>query len=232
MGRKHCGKRRNCSLRAISPFPTVFWKGSFPGASKGVIVWEWVKIQIWSKYGHFYEWTQAEPFFFFFFMTKQGGISKAWADMLRRQNAERLKLERELMKEEQDALGLELEQHESKRKHTVDNLTDNLATSLQGILKPLYSKQDSYSYDHEWDGFWVICLNWIKLWLTVFSSFLHNVFLQSVSDCYNFYFVRQFPCHPMHIQDPSVWSLDRKGKSEVSSTLHSLPKTLQVLPCS
>ena len=24
MGRKHCGKRRNCSLRAISPFPTVF----------------------------------------------------------------------------------------------------------------------------------------------------------------------------------------------------------------
>ena len=26
MGRKHCGKRRNCSLRAISPFPTVFSK--------------------------------------------------------------------------------------------------------------------------------------------------------------------------------------------------------------
>ena len=26
-GRKHCGKRRNCSLRAISPFPTVFFKG-------------------------------------------------------------------------------------------------------------------------------------------------------------------------------------------------------------
>ena len=26
MGRKHCGKRRNCSLRAISPFPTVFFK--------------------------------------------------------------------------------------------------------------------------------------------------------------------------------------------------------------
>ena len=30
MGRKHCGKRRNCSLRAISPVPTVFSKGSFP----------------------------------------------------------------------------------------------------------------------------------------------------------------------------------------------------------
>ena len=25
-GRKHCGKRRYCSLRAISPFPTVFSK--------------------------------------------------------------------------------------------------------------------------------------------------------------------------------------------------------------
>ena len=25
-GRKHCGKRRNCSLRAISPFPSVFSK--------------------------------------------------------------------------------------------------------------------------------------------------------------------------------------------------------------
>ena len=24
--RKHCGKRRNCSLRSISPFPTVFSK--------------------------------------------------------------------------------------------------------------------------------------------------------------------------------------------------------------
>ena len=28
-GRKHCGKRRNCLLRAISPFPTVFSKGLF-----------------------------------------------------------------------------------------------------------------------------------------------------------------------------------------------------------
>ena len=40
--RKHCGKRRNCSLRAISPFPTVFSKACFPWVSKGVIVWEWV----------------------------------------------------------------------------------------------------------------------------------------------------------------------------------------------
>ena len=32
--RKHCGKRRNCSLRAISPFPTVFSKGLFPSGVK------------------------------------------------------------------------------------------------------------------------------------------------------------------------------------------------------
>ena len=42
-GRKHCGKRRNCSLRLISPFPSVFSKTCFPGASKGV-VWEWVNL--------------------------------------------------------------------------------------------------------------------------------------------------------------------------------------------
>ena len=29
MVRKHCGKRRNCSLRAISPFPTVFSKSLY-----------------------------------------------------------------------------------------------------------------------------------------------------------------------------------------------------------
>ena len=33
-GRKHCAKRRNCSLRAISPFPTVFSKGLFPRGIK------------------------------------------------------------------------------------------------------------------------------------------------------------------------------------------------------
>ena len=33
-GRKHCGKRRNCLLRAISPFPTVFSKGLFPRGIK------------------------------------------------------------------------------------------------------------------------------------------------------------------------------------------------------
>ena len=33
-GRKHCGKRRNCLLKAISPFPTVFSKGLFPRGVK------------------------------------------------------------------------------------------------------------------------------------------------------------------------------------------------------
>ena len=47
MGRKHCGKRRNCWLWAISPFPIVFSKKAcFLGASKGVIVWEWVNAMI------------------------------------------------------------------------------------------------------------------------------------------------------------------------------------------
>ena len=41
--RKHYGKRRNCSLRAISPFPKVFSKSLFPRGVKRVIVWEWVK---------------------------------------------------------------------------------------------------------------------------------------------------------------------------------------------
>ena len=43
--RKHFGIRRNCLLQAISPFPTVFSKGLFPGASKSVIVWKWVKVK-------------------------------------------------------------------------------------------------------------------------------------------------------------------------------------------
>ena len=46
MGRKQCEKRKNCSLRAISPFPTVFSKGLVPRGVKGVIVWEWVKVPI------------------------------------------------------------------------------------------------------------------------------------------------------------------------------------------
>ena len=33
-GRKHCGKMRNCSLQAISPFHTVFPKGFFPRGIK------------------------------------------------------------------------------------------------------------------------------------------------------------------------------------------------------
>ena len=33
-GKKHCEKRRNCLLQAISPFPTVFSKGLFPRGIK------------------------------------------------------------------------------------------------------------------------------------------------------------------------------------------------------
>ena len=49
-GRKHSGKRKNCSLRAISPFPTVFSKGLFPRGVKNFIVWEWVK-RVTSEWG-------------------------------------------------------------------------------------------------------------------------------------------------------------------------------------
>ena len=34
MGRKHCGKRRNCLLQAISPFPTVFSEALYCGHIK------------------------------------------------------------------------------------------------------------------------------------------------------------------------------------------------------
>ena len=47
MRRKHWGKRRNCSLRAISPFPTVFSKGLFPRGVKRchcVGLWEMEKM--------------------------------------------------------------------------------------------------------------------------------------------------------------------------------------------
>ena len=40
-GRKHCRKRRNCSLRAISPFPTVFSKRLYcRHEKKKELVWE------------------------------------------------------------------------------------------------------------------------------------------------------------------------------------------------
>ena len=43
MDRKRLGKRRNCSLRAISPFPSVSKRLVSQGRQKGVIVWEWVQ---------------------------------------------------------------------------------------------------------------------------------------------------------------------------------------------
>ena len=42
--RKHCGKRRNCSLRAISPFPTVFSKDLYCRHVKPGLVWVRVKV--------------------------------------------------------------------------------------------------------------------------------------------------------------------------------------------
>ena len=50
MGRKHCGKRRNCSLRAISPFPTVFSKDFYYRLVKKGLVWERVNVHVLSKF--------------------------------------------------------------------------------------------------------------------------------------------------------------------------------------
>ena len=56
MDRKHCGKRRNCSLRAIFPFPTVFSKdllqtrknqGLFGKGLNGQLSIDMQKISLW-----------------------------------------------------------------------------------------------------------------------------------------------------------------------------------------
>ena len=50
-GRKHCGKRRNCSLRAISPFPSVFKTPVSQGRQK-VSLWEWVNHALYDVSCH------------------------------------------------------------------------------------------------------------------------------------------------------------------------------------
>ena len=42
IGRKHCGKRRNCFYKGFLLFPQFFQKAFSPDPSKHVIVWEWV----------------------------------------------------------------------------------------------------------------------------------------------------------------------------------------------
>ena len=43
MGRKHCGKRQNCSFRAIPPFPQCFQKNLYNRHLKPGLVWKSVK---------------------------------------------------------------------------------------------------------------------------------------------------------------------------------------------
>ena len=43
MGRKLCGKRKNCSLRAISLFPQYFQKTCTADTQKPGLVWERIK---------------------------------------------------------------------------------------------------------------------------------------------------------------------------------------------
>ena len=71
----------------------------------------------------------------YFFHSQGSGISKNWAELLRRHNGERLKLERDILKEEQAAIAQFVEGEENKRKQTVDSMTDGLVTSLHGDMK-------------------------------------------------------------------------------------------------
>ena len=43
MGRKHCGTGEIARYEQFLLFTQCFQKACFPGSSKGVIVWEWVK---------------------------------------------------------------------------------------------------------------------------------------------------------------------------------------------
>ena len=51
MGRKRCGlgKGEIAHYEQFLLFPQCFQKACFPGASKGVIVWEWVKRVVKSR---------------------------------------------------------------------------------------------------------------------------------------------------------------------------------------
>jgi len=59
-------------------------------------------------------------------------LSQAFGELLRRQNAERLRLERELLQEEQEALAQLVTEEDGRRHDTVDPLTDNLVSNLHG----------------------------------------------------------------------------------------------------
>jgi len=59
-------------------------------------------------------------------------LSQAFGELLRRQNAERLRLERELLQEEQEALAQLVTEEDGRRHDTVDTLTDNLVSNLHG----------------------------------------------------------------------------------------------------
>ena len=65
----------------------------------------------------------------FLFLRK---LNEFQGEVLRRQNGERLALERELEKEEREAMGVVLQKEDDKRKDKVGHMTDGLAGKLQG----------------------------------------------------------------------------------------------------
>ena len=79
MGRKHCGKRRNCSLRAISPFPTVFSKDLYcRHVKKTGLVWEGVN----SLFSNFQQRFK-KIFFYRWFMKSLDPVMKGSSNIIR-----------------------------------------------------------------------------------------------------------------------------------------------------
>ena len=59
-------------------------------------------------------------------------MSKRWAEILRQQNGDRLKLEHDLLREEQESLEKLAEEEERKRRQLTDKLSDGLMDKLHG----------------------------------------------------------------------------------------------------
>ena len=63
-------------------------------------------------------------------------------DLMRRQNAERLQLERDLVGSENQTFGEQAEEFDVKRRQIIENATKDLNTKLQGV----YSYMSIYIY--------------------------------------------------------------------------------------
>lgn len=72
-------------------------------------------------------------------------------DLLRRQNAERMNLERELVREEQNTLGNQVQEDVDKRQKIINHYAEDLAFKLQGICE-MFSPLEARGYCHCLNG--------------------------------------------------------------------------------